>query len=72
MVAALAERSGWRSMVLVTSSYHVRRASWLLGRCYQGSVQTVAAPPQPTRSLIAAIAHEWLGLPAALAGGQRC
>ena len=71
MVAVLAERSGWRSMVLVTSSYHVRRASWLLGRCYQGSVQTVAARPQPTRSLIAAIAHEWLALPAALAGRQR-
>jgi uncharacterized SAM-binding protein YcdF (DUF218 family) len=70
MVAALAERSGWRSMVLVTSSYHVRRASWLLGRCYQGSVQTVAARPQPTLSLIAAIAHEWLSLPAALAGGN--
>jgi uncharacterized SAM-binding protein YcdF (DUF218 family) len=72
MVAALAERSGWRSMVLVTSSYHVRRASWLLGRCYQGSVQTVGARPRPTLSLIAAIAHEWLGLPAALAGRQRC
>jgi hypothetical protein len=56
----------------VTSSYHVRRASWLLGRCYQGSVQTVAARPQPTPSLITAVAHEWLGLPAALAGGQRC
>ena len=72
MVAALAERSGWRSMVLVTSSYHVRRASWLLGRCYQGSVQTVAARPQPTLSLVAAIAHEWLALPAALGGRQRC
>jgi uncharacterized SAM-binding protein YcdF (DUF218 family) len=72
MVAALAERNGWRSMVLVTSSYHVRRASRLLGRCYQGSVQTVAARPQPTRSLVAAIAHEWLALPATLAGRQRC
>jgi uncharacterized SAM-binding protein YcdF (DUF218 family) len=72
MVAALAERSGWRSVVLVTSAYHVRRASWLLRRCYQGSVQTVAARPQPTLSLTAAIAHEWLALPATLAGGQRC
>ena len=72
MVAALAERSGWRSVVLVTSTYHVRRASWLLRRCYQGSVQTVAARPQPTLSLTAAIAHEWLALPAILAGGQRC
>jgi uncharacterized SAM-binding protein YcdF (DUF218 family) len=72
MVAALAERSGWRSVVLVTSSYHVRRAGWLLGRCYQGRVQTVAARPRPTLSLTATIAHEWLALPAALAGRQRC
>jgi uncharacterized SAM-binding protein YcdF (DUF218 family) len=59
-------------VVLVTSTYHVRRASWLLRRCYQGSVQTVAARPQPALSLIAAIAHEWLGLPVALAGRQGC
>jgi uncharacterized SAM-binding protein YcdF (DUF218 family) len=59
-------------MVLVTSSYHVRRASWLLGRCYQGSIRTVGARPQPTLSLIVAIAHEWLGLPVALAGRQGC
>jgi hypothetical protein len=32
----------------------------------------VAARPRPTLSLIAAIAHEWLDLPAALAGGKRC
>ena len=33
--ADLAEREGWSSLVLVTSTYHVRRASLLLGRCYQ-------------------------------------
>lgn len=72
MVATLAERAGWRSVVLVTSTYHVRRASLLLGRCYRGSVQAVAARPRPALSLVSAVAHEWVGLASALATGQRC
>ena len=71
-VAALAERSGWRSVALVTSTYHARRASLLLGRCYHGSVYTVAARPGPTPSLVASIAHEWLGLAVAMAGSRNC
>lgn len=41
--AELAERKGWRSVAVVTSSYHLRRASLLVGRCYQGTVHPVAA-----------------------------
>ncbi len=72
MLAALAARSGWDSVVLVTSTYHVRRASLLLRRCYQGGVHVVAARPRLTPSLVGAVAHEWLGLADALAGHRRC
>jgi uncharacterized SAM-binding protein YcdF (DUF218 family) len=72
MLAALAARGGWDSVALVTSTYHVRRASLLLTRCYQGSVQAVAARPRLTPSLVGAVAHEWLGLADALAAHRHC
>jgi uncharacterized SAM-binding protein YcdF (DUF218 family) len=43
--AELADREGWRSVAVVTSSYHIRRASLLVDRCYGGMVRTVAAAP---------------------------
>ena len=36
MVRDLAARRGWRSVVVVTSTYHARRAQLLLGRCFDG------------------------------------
>jgi uncharacterized SAM-binding protein YcdF (DUF218 family) len=68
--ADLAEREGWRSVVLVTSAYHVRRASLLLGRCYPGKVFTVAAPD--TRMDVGDFFHEWSGLLAALTVDRSC
>ena len=44
MVRDLAARRGWRSVVVVTSTYHARRAQLLLGRCFDGQLQIVAAP----------------------------
>jgi len=41
--AALAADEGWTSLVLVTSDYHLRRASLLLDRCFDGDVAAVAA-----------------------------
>jgi uncharacterized SAM-binding protein YcdF (DUF218 family) len=41
--AELAAREGWRSVALVTSRYHIRRASLLLGRCYPGTIHPVGA-----------------------------
>jgi uncharacterized SAM-binding protein YcdF (DUF218 family) len=41
--AELAGREGWRSVAVVTSSYHLRRASLLVDRCYRGTVHPVAA-----------------------------
>jgi uncharacterized SAM-binding protein YcdF (DUF218 family) len=72
MVAALAEQSRWRSVVLVTSTYHLRRASLLLRRCYPGQVEPVAARPSPSPVLITRVAHEWAGLLAALVFRQGC
>jgi uncharacterized SAM-binding protein YcdF (DUF218 family) len=43
--AELADREGWRSVAVVTSSYHIRRASLLVERCYEGTIHTVAAAP---------------------------
>ena len=45
MVQDLAARRGWRSVVVVTSTYHARRAQLLLGRCFDGQLQIVAASP---------------------------
>jgi uncharacterized SAM-binding protein YcdF (DUF218 family) len=43
--AELAVREGWRSVALVTSRYHIRRASLLLHRCYPGTIHPVGAAP---------------------------
>lgn len=41
--AQLAEDNGWGSVLLVTSDYHLRRASTLLHRCFAGEITSVAA-----------------------------
>jgi uncharacterized SAM-binding protein YcdF (DUF218 family) len=41
----LAEARGWESIVLVTSRYHVSRASLLFRRCFDGTVHAVGRPP---------------------------
>lgn len=70
--AELAERQGWRSVALVTSTYHVRRASMLLERCYQGDVAALAAPRQGGLGLLADVLHEWAGLAAAVTVQRGC
>jgi uncharacterized SAM-binding protein YcdF (DUF218 family) len=70
--AELAERQGWRSVALVTSTYHVRRASLLLDRCYDGRIATVAAPRRGGAGLVADVLHEWAGLAAAATVQRGC
>ena len=41
----LAEARSWKSMVLVTSKYHLTRARMLFARCFEGTVQAVGEPP---------------------------
>ena len=42
-VAALARRNGWRSLAVVTSTFHVYRARMLFERCFPGRVSAVGA-----------------------------
>jgi uncharacterized SAM-binding protein YcdF (DUF218 family) len=72
--AALAERRGWRSLVLVTSTIHVRRASLLVGRCYDGRRFTDATPLHNDRrvEMLTQVVHEWLGLLGALTVRRGC
>ncbi len=55
-VARLARRYRWRSVVLVTSRFHVTRARMLFRRCLDAQVSAVGT------------SYPWTGLPAALAG----
>jgi uncharacterized SAM-binding protein YcdF (DUF218 family) len=43
-VAALAKERNWRSVVVVTSTFHVTRAKMLFGRCYNGRTTFVGTP----------------------------
>ena len=49
---------GWRSVVVVTSTYHVRRTRELFERCVRGRVAVVAAEP-PLTNFLVGIAWEW-------------
>jgi uncharacterized SAM-binding protein YcdF (DUF218 family) len=72
--AELAGRQGWRSLVLVTSTYHVRRAGLLLGRCYDGRVRRVATPLRNHHRWETGqqLATEWLAVGAALTLQRSC
>jgi uncharacterized SAM-binding protein YcdF (DUF218 family) len=72
--AELAAREGWRSVALVTSTYHVRRAGLLLGRCFPGAVHAVGAPPAADlgREIVPLALHEGVGVLAALTVQRAC
>lgn len=42
-IAALADERGWRSVAVVTATYHVSRARVLIERCYPGDLAMVGA-----------------------------
>jgi len=54
-VARLAAARGWRSVVVVTSRFHVTRARMLFRRCYHGRLAVV-----PTGSTWWRLPEEWL------------
>lgn len=73
MVGDLAARRGWRSVVVVTSTYHARRARLLLRRCFDGQLQVVAAAPrEPWFRTWARANVELAGLVRALVTGRDC
>ena len=53
-----AERRGWDSVVVVTSSYHVKRARKIVGRCFHDRLAVVGTDPPLANQLIG-IAWEW-------------
>jgi len=61
--AQLARTRAWRTVAVVTSTYHVTRARVLWERCFQGRVLMVDAHPSYSRSVVArSLVHEWGGL----------
>lgn len=49
-IGAIAVDRGWRSVVAVTSSYHIARAELLLERCFAGRIQAVGVTREMPRS----------------------
>ncbi len=54
---AYAKEYGWKTVIVVTSSYHVSRARWILGRCY---AQTLLMTSPRVRHSIWTMAHQYL------------
>lgn len=62
-VARLASDRQWRSLVLVTSNYHVTRSRMIHDRCFPGDLDVVGAtPPLGFVSLVPLITKEWAAL----------
>ena len=70
-VTRLAAENGWRSLVVVTSAYHVTRARLLFERCFLGPVQFVGAHIEPG-ALPLTVPSEWAKLIYALAVAREC
>ena len=70
-VARLMRRRGWRSVVVVTSTYHVIRARMDFRRCVDGRVFGVGAHADP-ENWVEGAAFEWPKLTYALTIGRHC
>jgi uncharacterized SAM-binding protein YcdF (DUF218 family) len=72
--AGLAAERGWRSLVLVTSGHHLRRATLLMDQCYRGRTFTARAAENPLAvdEAVPRILHEWAGLAAAVTVQRAC
>jgi uncharacterized SAM-binding protein YcdF (DUF218 family) len=72
-IGRLADERGWSSLIAVTSVYHVHRATFLLGRCYDGPV-AVVTPSQDlgVSDWVDKIPHEWAGFLAAVVLQPAC
>jgi uncharacterized SAM-binding protein YcdF (DUF218 family) len=72
-VARWARRRSWNSLVVVTSRYHVVRARLVYGRCFDGSLMVVGAPPsREPIEVVERTLHEWGGLINSLAFERGC
>lgn len=61
-IAILAEERGWDSIILVTSDFHIHRATTHVSRCFDGTIYRIAAGNDfsPSRWIFA-IGREWAG-----------
>jgi uncharacterized SAM-binding protein YcdF (DUF218 family) len=57
-IADQARRRGWNSLIVVTSSYHVRRARVIVERCFKGRLAVVGSDAAATNRIVG-IAWEW-------------
>jgi uncharacterized SAM-binding protein YcdF (DUF218 family) len=70
-VARIAARRRWRSIVVVTSRYHVTRARMLFRRCFHGDVDAVGAS-YPLAHVVSFVLSEWAKLAWALTVARSC
>lgn len=70
-IARFARARGWRTVDVVTSSYHVYRTRLIVERCYHGVLRVVASEPRPWDYVVGA-ASEWPKLALALTLRRRC
>jgi len=71
--AELAAKRGWRSVIVVTSTYHAARSQVLFRRCVHGSVRTVSAwPPYGRIEGAHQVVREWLATARAIAWPLAC
>lgn len=72
--ARIARERGWRSLVVVTSTYHVSRSRMLFRRCFDGEVRVVGARPHTLRGYpgVRSVVREWLGFGHALIAERGC
>jgi uncharacterized SAM-binding protein YcdF (DUF218 family) len=73
-VGRLARERGWSSLVVVTSRYHVHRATMLVRRCFGGDVSGVGARPDSPGGLpsLRNLVREWAGYGHALVLERDC
>ncbi|HVN61747.1 MAG TPA: YdcF family protein [Gaiellaceae bacterium] len=57
-VARLARKHGWRSLVVVTSRYHVYRARILFKRCFKGHLAVTGSMPS-LKNMVNGTLQEW-------------
>lgn len=70
-LADLAEKKGWRRLVVVTSRYDVSKARLLVGSCFGGRLDVVGAKP-PVEAWVRAVPGQWKSYVSALLVERGC
>lgn len=68
-LSRLAEQEGWTSLAVVTSTYHLHRATTLFDRCFSGAILAVEAEVGPNRDQVL---HEAFGTINAMVRDRHC